>query len=52
MNEALRQPEVQDRLKKLSAEIFGGSAERATNYMREEVERWGSVIKAAGVKLQ
>ena len=52
VNEALRQPELQDRLKKLSAEIFGGSAERAAKYMQEEVERWGNVIKAADVKLQ
>jgi tripartite-type tricarboxylate transporter receptor subunit TctC len=52
VNEALRQPELQDRLRKLSAEIFGGSAEKAAKYMREEVERWSNVIKAADVKLQ
>jgi len=52
VNEALRQPELQDRLKKLSAETFGGSAEKAANYMREEVERWGAVIKAADIKLE
>jgi tripartite-type tricarboxylate transporter receptor subunit TctC len=52
VNEALRQPELQDRLKKLSAEIFGGSAEKAAKYMRKEVERWSEVIKAADVKLQ
>jgi tripartite-type tricarboxylate transporter receptor subunit TctC len=52
VNEALRQPELQDRLRKLSAEIFGGSAEKAAKYMREEVERWSEVIKAADVKLQ
>ncbi len=52
VNEALRQPELQDRLKKLSAEIFGGSAEKPAKYMREEVERWSEVIKAADVKLQ
>jgi tripartite-type tricarboxylate transporter receptor subunit TctC len=52
VNEALRQPELQDRLKKLSAETFGGSAERTTKYMRDEVERWGGVIKAADIKLQ
>ena len=51
-NEALRQPEVQDRLKKLSAEIFGGSLEKTSKYMREEVDRWGNVIKAADIKLQ
>jgi tripartite-type tricarboxylate transporter receptor subunit TctC len=52
VNEALRQPEVQDRLRKLSAETFGGSVDKMTKYMREEVERWGNVIKAADIKLQ
>src|SRR6195256_6367784 len=52
VNEALRQPEVQERLKKLSAETFGGSPEKAAKYMQGEVERWGSVIKAADIKLQ
>jgi tripartite-type tricarboxylate transporter receptor subunit TctC len=52
VNEALRQPEMQDRLKKLSAEIFGGSPEKAASYMRQEIERWGDVIKAADIRLQ
>jgi tripartite-type tricarboxylate transporter receptor subunit TctC len=52
VNEALRQPELQDRLKKLSAETFGGSVEKTARYMQEEIERWGSVIKAADIKLQ
>src|SRR5205807_1553445 len=52
VNEALRQPEIQEHLRKLSAETFGGSTEKAAMYMREEVERWGEVIKAADIKLQ
>jgi len=52
VNEAMRQPEVQDQLKKLSAEIVGGTVERTSGYMREEVDRWGNVIKAADIKLQ
>ena len=52
VNEALRQPELQERLRKLSAEAYGGSAEQAAKYMREEVERWGEVIKRADIKLQ
>src|SRR5258706_5390900 len=52
VNEALRQPEFQYRLKKLSAETFGGSVEKTTKYMQAEVERWGNVIKAADIKLQ
>ena len=52
VNEALRQPEVQDHLKKLSAEIFGGSVERTSKFMHEEVDRWGNVIKAANIKIE
>jgi tripartite-type tricarboxylate transporter receptor subunit TctC len=51
VNEALRQPEVLDQLKKLSADIFGGSVEKTSRYMRQEVERWKGVIIAAKVKL-
>ena len=52
VNEALRQPEMRDHLKKLSAEVFGGSVEKTSKYMQEEVGRWGNVIKAADIKLQ
>lgn len=52
VNEALRQPEVQNQLMKLSAEPFGGSVDRTFKYMREEVDRWSAVIKAANVELQ
>src|SRR4029077_17433861 len=44
VNEALRQPEVQDLLRKLSAEIFGGSIEKTSRYMQEEIDRWAAVI--------
>jgi tripartite-type tricarboxylate transporter receptor subunit TctC len=52
LNEALRQPDIQNGLKNLSADIFRGSPEKASAYMREEVDRWGKVIKAANIKLQ
>jgi tripartite-type tricarboxylate transporter receptor subunit TctC len=52
VNEALRQPELQDHLKKLSAEIFGGSVEKTSRYMGEEVDRWRAVIKAANIEIQ
>lgn len=52
VSEALRQPDVQAKLKNLSAEIYGGSPEKAAKYMVEEVVRWGGVIKAADIKLQ
>ena len=52
VNEALRQPEVQEQLKKLSAVTFGGSVDKASKYMREEIDRWAAVIKSANIELQ
>src|SRR5215212_2394477 len=52
VNEALRQPEVQDQLKKLSAVTFGGSVDKTSKYMRDEVDRWAAVIKSANIELQ
>ena len=52
VNEALRQPEVQEQLKKLSAVIFGGPVDKTSKYMREEVDRWAAVIKSANIELQ
>jgi tripartite-type tricarboxylate transporter receptor subunit TctC len=51
INEALRQPAMLSRFVEFSAEPVGGSPQEAGQYMREEVDRWNSVIKAAGVKL-
>jgi tripartite-type tricarboxylate transporter receptor subunit TctC len=52
VNEVLRQPEVQEQLRKLSAEIFGGSIDKTSGYMRDEVDRWAAVIKSANIELQ
>jgi tripartite-type tricarboxylate transporter receptor subunit TctC len=52
ISEALRDPEVQDRLRELSADIVGGSVESATKFMHKEVDRWNEVIKTANVKMQ
>jgi tripartite-type tricarboxylate transporter receptor subunit TctC len=49
---ALQDPDVQDRLKKLSADIVGGSVEATAKFMYKEVDRWNAVIKTANVKLQ
>jgi len=52
VNEALRQGDVVQRLTQLSAEPIGGTPQATAAYMREEIERWHKVIKAANVKLE
>ena len=51
VNEALRQGDIVQRLAQLSAEPIGGTPQATAAYMREEIDRWHKVIKAANVKL-
>ena len=52
VQDALKLPDVRKRLADLSAEPLGyGPAETAA-FMRQEVERWGAVIRAAHVKVE
>ena len=51
VNEALRQSDIVQRLTQLSAEPIGGTPQATAAYMRDEIERWHKVIKAANVKL-
>ena len=50
VNEALRQSDIVQRLAQLSAEPIGGTPQATAAYMREEIERWHKVIKAANVE--
>ena len=52
VNRALKDPEIQDKLKKLSAEVMGGTPQQAAEFMQQERERWGNVIKTAHITLQ
>jgi len=47
---ALRSPAVSSQLEKLGAEIIGNSREEYAAYIRNEIAKWGKVIKAAGIK--
>jgi tripartite-type tricarboxylate transporter receptor subunit TctC len=51
VNEAMRERDIRERLAQLSAEPIGGTPQATAAYMREEIERWAKVIKAANVKL-
>ena len=52
VNEALRDPAIQERLADLSAEPIGGTPQATAAYMHDEVDRWYKVIKTANVKLE
>ena len=52
VQDALKLPEVQKRLADLSAEPMGFGPGETASFMRQEVERWGTVIRTAGVKLE
>jgi len=46
---ALRSPGVRERMLRIYFQPVGTAPEGLTNQMRSEIERWGKVIKAAGV---
>jgi tripartite-type tricarboxylate transporter receptor subunit TctC len=48
--EAVQVAAVRDRLLKIGAEPIGGSAEEFDRLIRSDHEKWGPVIKAAGIK--
>jgi tripartite-type tricarboxylate transporter receptor subunit TctC len=48
--EAVQVAAVRDRLLKIGAEPIGGSAEAFDRLIRSDHEKWGPVIKAAGIK--
>jgi tripartite-type tricarboxylate transporter receptor subunit TctC len=52
VQEALKLPDVQKRLADLSAEPMGLGPGETAAFMRQEVERWGAVIRTAGVRLE
>jgi tripartite-type tricarboxylate transporter receptor subunit TctC len=52
VREALKDPAVLKRLSDLSAEPMGLSPAETAAFMRQETERWGAVIRSAGVKLE
>jgi len=51
IREVLNLPDVQRRLAEFSAEPMGLSPAETAAFMKLETERWGAVIRSAGVKL-
>jgi len=52
VNRALAVPAVRQRFEALGCEPAGGTAAAFATYVRDEVARWGKVIRSAGVRLE
>ncbi|MGE0799438.1 MAG: Bug family tripartite tricarboxylate transporter substrate binding protein [Lautropia sp.] len=52
INKALTDPEVAKTLGDQGVVLAGGSRDEATKYLRSELERWGGLIKSAGIKAE
>ena len=47
---ALAIPEVRQRLLDGGSDVIGNSPEEADRFLKSEIARWGSVIRAANIK--
>jgi len=44
-------PQIVAKFAELGAEPLGGTPERAPRFMRVEQEKWGRIIRDAGIKI-
>jgi tripartite-type tricarboxylate transporter receptor subunit TctC len=51
VNEILTDPAMQARFKSLNLEAGGGSPEDMAKLVKSETQRWGDVIRAAGISM-
>lgn len=51
INKALQAPDVRDRLVALTFEPVGGTPQQFADYLRQEVVRWGKVVRETGAKV-
>jgi tripartite-type tricarboxylate transporter receptor subunit TctC len=47
---ALRMPDVAERLTALGVEPIGNSPEELAEFLRQEIARWGKVVRQSGAK--
>ena len=52
VNRALKQPALKQRFETLGCEPAGGTPEAFAAYFRADIEKWGKVIRDAGVRLE
>ena len=52
INAVLKDPDFQKKLAAIGATTLGGSAEKLSSHLNAELEKWGAVIQATGIKAQ
>jgi tripartite-type tricarboxylate transporter receptor subunit TctC len=52
IDETLKQPDVAKKIADMNLEAVGGTPSDMAQFMKEERERWGNVIRAAGVSAE
>ena len=51
INQALKAPDVHERLEALTFEPVGGSPQKFSDYVASEIVKWGDVVKQTGAKV-
>ena len=51
VNQALKQPDVAEKLRSEGGEVLGGSPEQFAQLLRTELPRWGQIVKKSGASL-
>ncbi len=52
MQAAVRKPELRERFITLGIDPAGSTPEEFSKFLRNEVDKWGKVIRAANVKVE
>lgn len=51
-NKAVKLPAVRARLAELGYDVLGGTPEDYARLIRAEMDKWGKIIRGAGIKVQ
>jgi tripartite-type tricarboxylate transporter receptor subunit TctC len=51
INEALKQPDVAEKLRSEGGDVLGGTSQKFDQLLRAEVPRWSKIVKDSGASL-
>jgi tripartite-type tricarboxylate transporter receptor subunit TctC len=51
VNRALQTAEVREKFASEGAEALSGTAEQFADFLKQEIERWGRIVKESGAKV-